>query len=64
MGLYTYFRNVDFLKVIHVDTSKSLEWDVCTNLNYTIDDKASLYLYPKLIENGLRIWKFSGDVSL
>ena len=49
IGIYTLLRNTDFMKAFHINTSKTPKWDVCADINYSVDDKASYYLYPKLI---------------
>jgi serine carboxypeptidase-like clade 2 len=60
LGIYTLLRNQTFLKKINVNSN--VTWGVCNSLNFTKDPRASIYLYPKLIQNNIRIWKFSGDV--
>jgi hypothetical protein len=61
VGLYTLFADTKFRQAIHV-TDLTSAWNICTKIDYSKDPRASYYLYPKLIKNGIRTWKFSGDV--
>jgi serine carboxypeptidase-like clade 2 len=63
LGMFTYLRNPDFRRALHIPEILPT-WDICSNIDYQVDDKASYYLYPKLIASGIRIWKFSGDVPI
>jgi hypothetical protein len=52
LGLFTLLRNPDFLTAFHINTEKTKAWFVCNDdvfYTYTSDDRASYYLYPKLI---------------
>ena len=64
-GLYYYFTNPEFIKALNIDTSKLTKgWEDCSStIKYTKDPRATYYLYPKLIKEGIRILKFSGDVD-
>lgn len=63
VGLYTWLSlSAAFKTAFHVDPVLSPTWDICADINYEGDVRATYYLYPKLIKAGLRIWKYSGDV--
>lgn len=64
-GLYYYFTNPEFIKALNIDSSKLTKgWEDCSStIKYTKDPRATYYLYPKLIKEGIRILKFSGDVD-
>lgn len=61
LGLFTYLRDPAFRKALHIPENLP-KWEICSNIDYNIDERGSYYLYPKLIKSGIRIWKFSGDV--
>jgi len=54
------------LDAYHV-SSHAFEWTMCTdepNLKYTCDyERGSYYVYPHLINSGLKILVYSGDVD-
>lgn len=64
-GLYYLFTNPEFIKAINIKDG-SPGWLDCNDeiyATYQKDPRATFYLYPKLIKNGIRILKFSGDVD-
>ena len=63
LGLYNLTHNSTFKSAFHIN-KYSPSWNVCGKINYTIDGRGSYYLYESLIKSGLRIWKFSGDVTI
>lgn len=63
-SFYTYLNREDVKKALNVDTS--ITFNLCTGKfdeTYMAQDKASIYLYPKLISSGLKIWHYSGDAD-
>lgn len=57
-----FFNRADVKQALHVN--EDLQWAECSDtLDYSIDQKGSLFLYPELISSGLRILKFSGDTD-
>lgn len=65
-GTDLYLRDPDVLKAYHISPN-AFEWVMCTdapNLVYTCDYvRGSLYAYPFLIDAGLKILIYSGDVD-
>lgn len=64
IGPYTFFNTLNVKKALHVDTS--VEWTMCSDKitrNYTRSKTGSYNLYPNLVNNGLRIWIYSGDTD-
>ena len=60
-----YFNRNDVKNALHVPTT--IKWDMCSDsvsMNYNTLPEGSLYLYPKLIQYGLRILIFSGDTDM
>lgn len=66
IGFHTYYNRQDVRKALHVRLDAPY-FEICSDEvgdNYDIDrEKGSFYLYPKLIQNKLRIFKFSGDTD-
>jgi carboxypeptidase C (cathepsin A) len=63
VGSNWLFNDPQVQKALHVDKT---EWSICNmaiNITYRKDPKGSYYLYPKLINNNLRVWIYSGDVD-
>ena len=58
-----YLNNATVQAAFHIASGASLPWGVCTVLNYTVSPEASLWTYPTLMEAGLRIFIYSGDVD-
>jgi carboxypeptidase C (cathepsin A) len=59
-----FFNDVSVKLSLNVRTD--LTWEMCSEqlgMRYKLDEKASYYLYPKLITSGLRILIFSGDTD-
>lgn len=59
-----WLNREDVKRALHVRSN--ITFAECSDevgANYTIDEKGSLYLYPQLIEQGLKIWFFSGDTD-
>ena len=51
-----YFNREDVKKALHVNLTKG--WNLCSknvNKRYLRQDKASIWAYPTLFENGIRI---------
>lgn len=64
-GPNKFFNRPEVKAALHVKTS--INWAMCTdsvNENYKIFPEGSYYLYPKLIESGLKILIFSGDTDM
>jgi hypothetical protein len=60
-----YLNRADVRAAMHVREDAPV-WSVCTDaINYSMDDLLSsmLPIYPKLIDAGLRVWVYSGDVD-
>ena len=63
-GLTDYMNREDVREAFHISNSITYDWEVCTNLNYTIDYKlGSYYTYPILVNAGYRILIYSGDTD-
>jgi carboxypeptidase C (cathepsin A) len=61
-GIYGYLNNMAVKQAFHVNTS--ITWDFCANLDYHSDFfHGSIYAYPTLINAGLNILIYSGDVD-
>lgn len=48
---------------LHVEP---IEFNICSDevaAKYTMDPKASQWIYPILIKAGLKVWVYSGDVD-
>ena len=65
-GAEEYYNRSEVKKAFHVD--ENIYWKQCNSDllkgAYTISDKGSYYLYPKLISSKLKIWIFSGDTDI
>ena len=62
-GLIKYMNRPDVRVALHINSTIGA-WQECTDLNYFTDvNVGSFYFYPTLIENGLRIWIYSGDTD-
>ena len=62
-GMLTYLNNPTVQKAFHVDPSVT-SWDFCANLDYVNDTiHGSFYTYPNLINAGLNILIYSGDID-
>ena len=60
-----YFNREDVKKALHVNLTKG--WNLCSknvNKRYLRQDKASIWAYPTLFENGIRILIFNGDTDM
>ncbi|KAM3141577.1 hypothetical protein pb186bvf_006182 [Paramecium bursaria] len=64
-GLYKFQTDPIWIELTNIDTTKSAAWEDCNNEynNYIIDPRGSYYLYPKMIQNKIKILKFSGDID-
>lgn len=61
-GIYTYLNNATVQKAFNIPQPAS--WGFCANLDYVSDfDHGSFYTYPTLINAGLNILIYSGDVD-
>lgn len=63
VGSTWLFNLKEVQTALHVERT---EWEICNiliNTTYRRDPQGSFYLYPKLINSGLRVWKYSGDVD-
>jgi len=59
-----FFNRSDVKAALHVPDS--IKWDLCNDkfqTTYNVGTKGSFYLYPRLIQNNLRIWIYSGDTD-
>jgi serine carboxypeptidase-like clade 1 len=61
-GIYAYMNNPEVREALHCD-NVTWEWELCHHLNYTKDQRGSIYLYPEMLTHGLRVWYFSGDTD-
>ncbi|CAD8186613.1 unnamed protein product [Paramecium pentaurelia] len=61
-ALFLYLNNAAFRKALHIRDDAGY-WNDCSNIDYKKDPGATYHLYPKLLKNGIRILKFSGDVD-
>ena len=60
-----YLNRADVKAALHVKAD--INWNMCSYdvaEKYVRSNEASLYLYPKLIKSGLKIWIFSGDTDM
>lgn len=64
-GNVTFFNREDVKSALHVKTD--IKYEQCNDTfqtTYNIDmEKGSYFIYPRLIENNLRVWKYSGDTD-
>lgn len=63
-GDLTWYNRADVKKALHVVST--ITWDLCSEEignNYNVGTKGSFFIYPKLIEKKLKIWKYSGDTD-
>ena len=59
-----YFNRKDVQAALHVEAKR--EWQVCSNEvgeRYEIQDKGSIWAYPTLLKEGIRILLYSGDTD-
>lgn len=70
-ALFLYLNNKAFRKVnlylyiqqaLHIRDDAGEWWD-CADIDYDPTPGASYHLYPKILKEGIRILKFSGDVD-
>lgn len=63
LGL-TYYMNSDAVRAaFNIPDTLNL-WSICTTLDYQVDyERGSVYLYPELVQSGLRILIYSGDTD-
>ena len=61
VGTGEFLNNETTKKSLHVPNN--IEWADCADVNYFIGDVGSFYVYPYLIEKGLKIWLYSGDTD-
>lgn len=60
----TFFNTDSVKKALHVD--EDIKWDMCStrvSASYGRSTTGTYDLYPGLIEAGLRVWIYSGDVD-
>ena len=60
-----YFNRLDVKQALHVNSD--ITWEICSgkvNAKYTIQKEGSIWTYPTLIENGIRILIYSGDTDM
>ena len=57
-----YMDRADVRKILHVSEKKG-KFQPCVNFNYTMLEKATLWIYPILKQGGYRILKYSGDTD-
>lgn len=65
VDIENYLNKIEVKLAMHVKTD--IKWELCSDLvneYYVMQDKGSIYLYPKLIASGLRILIFSGDTDM
>lgn len=62
-GMTNYLNNQTVREAMHVSNFTGT-WGDCVDLNYTQDlQLGSIYLYPNLLADDLRIWIYSGDTD-
>ena len=60
-----YFNREDVKAALHVNANKA--WELCNmdiNERYVIQDKGSIWAYPTIIKEGVRVLIFSGDTDM
>ena len=65
LGVLTFMNNATIKKNIHADRFKGT-WGICNqsvNINYQLYPEGSYWIYKELINEGLRIMVYSGDVD-
>ena len=63
--LFKYFNREDVKESLHVNKTK--KWDMCSYsvyFRYVMQSKASIWIYPTLFENNIRILIFNGDADV
>ena len=60
-GLSHYLNREDVRKALNIP-SKAPAWEQCSNVDYTMLEKASLWIYKEL-KNKYKILKYSGDTD-
>ena len=63
-NLDKYFNREDVQNALHVEARR--EWNICSDEvenRYEIQDKGSIWAYPTLLREGIRILIFSGDTD-
>lgn len=62
-GAYQYLQDKEIRAAFNIPDNAA-QWKFCQDLDYISDYRhGSLYTYPILINAGLRIWVYSGDVD-
>lgn len=62
-GIYSYLRSSVVRQALNIKPEAN-QWDFCANLDYNSDfEHGSYYTYPNLINAGLNILIYSGDVD-
>ena len=62
-GIYSYLKSKVVRQALNIPPNANA-WDFCANLDYHSDtDHGSFYAYPSLINAGLNIMIYSGDVD-
>lgn len=56
-----YYNRPDVKKALHV--KESITWKDCSNLSYDQSKKGSIWVYPKLFKNQIKVWIYSGDTD-
>ena len=60
-----YFNREDVKNALHVNTKKT--WELCSsdvNQRYQIQDKGSIWAYPTIIKEGIRVLIYNGDTDM
>ncbi|CAG9313335.1 unnamed protein product [Blepharisma stoltei] len=64
VGTYTYLRNAQVLNALHINTTLSNPWSLCSTIDYQSDYlHGSIYTYPYIIRSGIKILVYSGDTD-
>jgi len=64
VGAYYFLNNASVRESFHIYPNITTDWFMCTdNCNYTPNANASFWAYPILLEAGIRIMFYSGDVD-
>ena len=62
-GLLAYLNTPKVRNALHINTTVGA-WEECVDLDYQTDYQlGSIYLYPTLIQSGIRIQVYSGDTD-
>ncbi|KAI5603678.1 hypothetical protein POPTR_001G261201v4 [Populus trichocarpa] len=62
--VYAYLNRPDVQEAMHANVTKlTYDWEPCGDFNWVDSASTILPLLKELMENGLRVWLFSGDTD-